>query len=92
MQNLLVSGRKKEALQCAQEGQLWGPALVLASQLGEQVCFFFIKLSVTYSYFRVEEGLTAAAISLFYHWFLAVTLGHCSSTLILLSKWHFISW
>ena len=37
VQNLLVSGRKKEALQCAQEGQLWGPALVLASQLGDQV-------------------------------------------------------
>ncbi|OIV92776.1 hypothetical protein TanjilG_00910 [Lupinus angustifolius] len=36
VQNLLVSGKKKEALQCAQEGQLWGPALVLASQLGEQ--------------------------------------------------------
>ncbi|KAM5572915.1 hypothetical protein ABKV19_012795 [Rosa sericea] len=37
VQNLLVSGRKKEALQCAQAGQLWGPALVLASQLGEQM-------------------------------------------------------
>ncbi|XVF10841.1 hypothetical protein REPUB_Repub07fG0217900 [Reevesia pubescens] len=36
VQNLLVSGRKKEALQRAQEGQLWGPALVLASQLGDQ--------------------------------------------------------
>ncbi|XP_030469311.1 protein transport protein SEC16B homolog isoform X1 [Syzygium oleosum] len=36
VQNLLVSGRKKEALQCAQEGQLWGPALILASQLGDQ--------------------------------------------------------
>ncbi|KAG8659460.1 protein transport protein SEC16B homolog [Manihot esculenta] len=36
VQNLLVSGRKKEALQCAQIGQLWGPALVLASQLGDQ--------------------------------------------------------
>ncbi|OIV94615.1 hypothetical protein TanjilG_25839 [Lupinus angustifolius] len=36
VQNLLVSGKKKEALQCAQEGQLWGPALVLALQLGEQ--------------------------------------------------------
>ena len=37
VQNLLVSGKKMEALQCAQEAQLWGPALVLASQLGEQV-------------------------------------------------------
>ncbi|KAL1548995.1 protein transport protein SEC16B isoform X2 [Salvia divinorum] len=36
VQNLLVSGRKKEALQCAQDGQLWGPALVLAAQLGDQ--------------------------------------------------------
>lgn len=26
-----------EALQCAQKGQLWGLALVLASQLGDQV-------------------------------------------------------
>nr|CAN66784.1 hypothetical protein VITISV_013511 [Vitis vinifera] len=34
--SLLVSGRKKEALHCAQEGQLWGPALVLAAQLGDQ--------------------------------------------------------
>ncbi|KAK9079956.1 hypothetical protein SSX86_001631 [Deinandra increscens subsp. villosa] len=36
VQNLLVSGRKKEALLRAQEGQLWGPALVLAAQLGDQ--------------------------------------------------------
>ncbi|KAA8522222.1 hypothetical protein F0562_012895 [Nyssa sinensis] len=36
VQSLLVSGRKKEALHCAQEGQLWGPALVLAAQLGNQ--------------------------------------------------------
>ncbi|KAH0729819.1 hypothetical protein KY285_000821 [Solanum tuberosum] len=36
LQSLLVSGRKKEALQCAQEGQLWGPALVLAAQLADQ--------------------------------------------------------
>ncbi|XP_020240850.1 protein transport protein SEC16B homolog [Asparagus officinalis] len=36
VQNLLVSGRRKEALQYAQEGQLWGPALVLAAQLGEK--------------------------------------------------------
>lgn len=41
VQNLLVSGRKKEALLCAQEGQLWGPALILASQLGEQVWLLF---------------------------------------------------
>lgn len=36
VQTLLVSGKKVEALQCAQEGQLWGPALVLAAQLGDQ--------------------------------------------------------
>ncbi|CAA7410815.1 unnamed protein product [Spirodela intermedia] len=36
VQRLLVSGRRKEALQCAQEGQLWGPALVLAAQLGDK--------------------------------------------------------
>ncbi|KAL5551175.1 hypothetical protein UlMin_001351 [Ulmus minor] len=36
VQNLLVSGRKREALQYAIEGQLWGPALVLAPQLGDQ--------------------------------------------------------
>ncbi|KAK6781481.1 hypothetical protein RDI58_019277 [Solanum bulbocastanum] len=36
VQSLLVAGRKKEALQCAQEGQLWGPALILAAQLGDQ--------------------------------------------------------
>ncbi|XP_077235430.1 protein transport protein SEC16A homolog [Tasmannia lanceolata] len=36
VQNLLVSGRRQEALQCAQEGQLWGPALLIAAQLGEK--------------------------------------------------------
>ena len=36
VQNLLVSGKKYDALQRAQEGQLWGAALVLASQLGDQ--------------------------------------------------------
>ncbi|PVH65476.1 hypothetical protein PAHAL_1G004100 [Panicum hallii] len=36
VQNLLVSGRRKEALQYAQGGQLWGPAIILALQLGDQ--------------------------------------------------------
>uniref|UniRef100_A0A0D9WKV1 Protein transport protein sec16 n=1 Tax=Leersia perrieri TaxID=77586 RepID=A0A0D9WKV1_9ORYZ len=36
VQNLLVSGRRKEALQYAQEGQLWGPALLLALRLGDK--------------------------------------------------------
>ncbi|MED6215753.1 hypothetical protein PIB30_001374 [Stylosanthes scabra] len=43
VQNLLVSDRRKEALQCAQEGQLWGPALVIASQLGEQLYVDTVK-------------------------------------------------
>ncbi|KAG6577684.1 Protein transport protein SEC16B-like protein, partial [Cucurbita argyrosperma subsp. sororia] len=43
VQSHLVSGRKKEALQCAQEGQLWGPALVLASQLGNQFYIDTVK-------------------------------------------------
>lgn len=34
--NLLVAGKRKEALMHAQQGQLWGPALVLAWQLGEK--------------------------------------------------------
>jgi hypothetical protein len=37
VQNLLVSGKRKDALQYAQEGQLWGPALILALQLGDKV-------------------------------------------------------
>ncbi|KAL7188627.1 hypothetical protein ACSBR1_038481 [Camellia fascicularis] len=36
VQSHLVSGRKKEALHYACEGQLWGPALILAAQLGDQ--------------------------------------------------------
>nr|GEY08039.1 protein transport protein SEC16B homolog isoform X1 [Tanacetum cinerariifolium] len=36
VQTLLVSGKRKDALHRAQEGQLWGPALVLAAQLGDQ--------------------------------------------------------
>ncbi|KAK9716374.1 hypothetical protein RND81_06G228900 [Saponaria officinalis] len=36
VQNLLISGRKREALQRAQEGQLWAFALILARELGDQ--------------------------------------------------------
>ncbi|RWW10377.1 hypothetical protein GW17_00026088 [Ensete ventricosum] len=36
VQNLLLFGRRKEALQCAQAGQMWGLALILAAQLGEK--------------------------------------------------------
>lgn len=44
VQKLLISGRLKDALQCAQEGQLWGPALALAAQLGDQVVFSLTSL------------------------------------------------
>eukprot|EP00250_Pteridium_aquilinum_P020169 c24732_g1_i2 orf=274-5169(+) len=37
MKRRLVDGKRKEALQLAQQGQLWGPALVLAWHLGEKV-------------------------------------------------------
>ncbi|KAL3645591.1 hypothetical protein CASFOL_010771 [Castilleja foliolosa] len=43
LQSLLVSGRKREALECAQEGQMWGPALILAAQLGDQFYVETIK-------------------------------------------------
>ncbi|KAL8137399.1 hypothetical protein V2J09_003400 [Rumex salicifolius] len=36
IQNLLVNGRKMEALQCAQEGHCWDFALILAHELGDQ--------------------------------------------------------
>lgn len=36
VQHLLISGRKKEALQRAQEGQFWEFALILARELGDQ--------------------------------------------------------
>lgn len=37
MKKLLVCGKRKDALKCAQEGELWGIALVVARQLGEKV-------------------------------------------------------
>lgn len=42
MKKLLVSGKRKEALMCAQQGELWGVAIVLARQLGEKVRTFNI--------------------------------------------------
>ncbi|XP_074317401.1 protein transport protein SEC16B homolog [Silene latifolia] len=36
VQHLLISGKKREALQRAQEGQFWGFALILARELGDQ--------------------------------------------------------
>ena len=46
VQTLLVSGRKKEALISAQEGHMWGPALVLAAQLGDQVISIYVTVIV----------------------------------------------
>ncbi|KMZ75952.1 COPII coat assembly protein sec16, partial [Zostera marina] len=43
VQTLLVSGKRREALQRAQEGMLWGPALVLAAQIGEKFYIDTVK-------------------------------------------------
>ncbi|XP_059657556.1 protein transport protein SEC16B homolog isoform X2 [Cornus florida] len=48
VQSLLVAGRKKDALLCAQNGQLWGPALVLAAQLGDQYYVDTVKQMALY--------------------------------------------
>jgi hypothetical protein len=37
VKKFLVCGKRKDALKCAQEGELWGIALVIARQLGEKV-------------------------------------------------------
>lgn len=37
VKKLLVCGKRRDALKCAQEGELWGIALVIARQLGEKV-------------------------------------------------------
>uniref|UniRef100_A0A7I4DLP5 Protein transport protein sec16 n=1 Tax=Physcomitrium patens TaxID=3218 RepID=A0A7I4DLP5_PHYPA len=36
VKKFLVCGKRKDALKCAQEGELWGIALVIARQLGEK--------------------------------------------------------
>ncbi|KAH7425052.1 hypothetical protein KP509_11G037700 [Ceratopteris richardii] len=36
MRKKLIDGKKKEALELAQQGQLWGPALILASHINEK--------------------------------------------------------
>ncbi|KAI4974223.1 hypothetical protein ZWY2020_047503 [Hordeum vulgare] len=56
VQNLLVSGRRKEALQYAQEGQLWGPALILALQLGDQFYADTVK-KMAYCHFKSGSPL-----------------------------------
>ncbi|XP_024536092.1 uncharacterized protein LOC112348194 [Selaginella moellendorffii] len=37
VKRLLIAGKQKEALRAAQDGQLWGCALLMARQLGEKV-------------------------------------------------------
>ncbi|KAJ1277451.1 hypothetical protein BS78_04G005000 [Paspalum vaginatum] len=56
VQNLLVSGRRKEALQCAQGGQLWGPAIILALQLGDQFYVDTVK-KMAHSHFASGSPL-----------------------------------
>ncbi|AQK61200.1 Protein transport protein SEC16B-like protein, partial [Zea mays] len=53
VQNLLVSGRRKEALQCAQGGQLWGPAIILALQLGDM---FYVDTVKKMAHFHFVSG------------------------------------
>ncbi|XP_066329082.1 protein transport protein SEC16A homolog [Miscanthus floridulus] len=53
VQSLLVSGRRKEALQCAQGGQLWGPAIILALQLGDQ---FYVDTVKKMAHFHFVSG------------------------------------
>ncbi|KAG8094149.1 hypothetical protein GUJ93_ZPchr0012g20605 [Zizania palustris] len=53
VQNLLVSGRRKEALQYAQQGQLWGPALILALQLGDK---FYVDTVKKMAYYHFVSG------------------------------------
>ncbi|GAB2252447.1 hypothetical protein Droror1_Dr00005294 [Drosera rotundifolia] len=43
IQNLLVAGKRREALQSAEEGQLWPFALILARELGEQFYLDTVK-------------------------------------------------
>ncbi|EFJ23470.1 hypothetical protein SELMODRAFT_415411 [Selaginella moellendorffii] len=38
VKRLLIAGKQKEALRAAQDGQLWGCALLMARQLGEKFC------------------------------------------------------
>lgn len=49
VQHLLISGRKKEALQRAQEGQFWEFALILSRELGDQVSSGFFPIAPSYS-------------------------------------------
>ncbi|AQK67681.1 Protein transport protein SEC16B-like protein [Zea mays] len=53
VQSLLVSGRRKEALHCAQAGQLWGPAIILALQLGDK---FYVDTVKKMAHFHFVSG------------------------------------
>ncbi|KAK9068019.1 hypothetical protein SSX86_012130 [Deinandra increscens subsp. villosa] len=53
VQTLLVSGRKMEALHRAQAGQLWGIALILAAQLGDQ---FYVDTVRTMALHQLVAG------------------------------------
>uniref|UniRef100_I1PHD8 Protein transport protein sec16 n=1 Tax=Oryza glaberrima TaxID=4538 RepID=I1PHD8_ORYGL len=53
VQNPLVSGRRKEALQYAQAGQLWGPAYKFALQLGGE---FYVDTVKKMAYHHFVSG------------------------------------
>lgn len=61
VQNLLLSGRKVEALQCAQEGQLWDFAIQLASDLGEQ---FYVDTAKQMAHKKLVAGSPLKTLSL----------------------------
>ncbi|KAK9120625.1 hypothetical protein Syun_018242 [Stephania yunnanensis] len=52
VEKLLVSGRTKEALYYAQQGQLWGLALVLAAKLGDQYYVDTVKQMALHQFKR----------------------------------------
>ncbi|CAM6048637.1 unnamed protein product [Sphagnum compactum] len=53
MKKLLVAGKQKDALMCAQQGQLWGPALLLACQLGDK---FYTETATEMAKAQFVEG------------------------------------
>ena len=76
VQSLLVSGRRKEALQCAQGGQLWGPAIILALQLGDQVCLTLNNLPFVMQHVARLSCLVFISMldSLFFSWTVGTVL------------------
>ncbi|KAF9602427.1 hypothetical protein IFM89_027556 [Coptis chinensis] len=61
VQNLIVSGKRLEALQCAQEGQFWGFAFQLAADLGTQ---FFIDTARQMAHRMLVAGSPLKTLSL----------------------------